>query len=343
MQAQTMKAARIHRQGPPEVLVYEDTPMPTLLPGDVLIRNEAAGINFADVERRRGGYYPVPVKEFPAVLGGEFAGEVTEVADDASDWKAGDKVFGIVTAARSGTYAQYLATEARNLYPLPPGIDFADAPALLIQGLTAYFLVRDAARVSKDDTVLILAAAGGVGSLAVQLARIMGAGRIIGAASTPEKRELALGLGADAVVDYTRPGWSDEVRRLTEGRGVDAVLLSGGGDMFTEALACLAPRGRAAVFGSANGEMPVVDFAAHIGAGRMSMNQTVGFFGLHYYQAHARAEVRQALDELAELVRTGRLRLDHGHRFPLSAAAEAHHCLEHRQSTGKLVLLPWAD
>ncbi|MPY56213.1 quinone oxidoreductase [Streptomyces spongiae] len=338
-----MKAARIHRQGPPEVLVYEDAPVPTPRPGEVLIRNEAAGINFADVERRRAGFYPVPVTEFPSVLGGEFAGVVTAVGDGVSDVKVGDQVFGIISAQRSGCYAQYVAMAAENVFPLPPGIGYADATALLIQGLTAYFLVRDGARLVKDDSILILAAAGGVGSLALQLARIMGAGQIIGAASTPEKRNLVLDLGADATVDYTQPGWNAEVRRLTEGRGVDAALLSGGGEMFSETLACLAPRGRAAVYGSANGELPVVDFAAEISAGRLAMNQTLGFFGLHYYQAYARADLRQALDELAEHVRAERLRLDLGRQFPLSAAAEAHRLLEGRQSTGKLVLLPWAD
>ncbi|MPY58102.1 zinc-binding dehydrogenase [Streptomyces spongiae] len=130
----------------------------------------------------------------------------------------------IISAQRSGCYAQYVATAAENAFPLPPGNRYADATALLIQGLTAYFLVRDGARLVKDDSILILAAAGGVGSLAVQLARIMGAGQIIGAASTPEKRNLVLDLGADAVVDHTQPRWNAEVRRPHRKPGVDAAL-----------------------------------------------------------------------------------------------------------------------
>ncbi|MGW0710046.1 quinone oxidoreductase family protein [Streptomyces sp. NPDC002643] len=343
MQTPTMKAARIHRQGSPDELVYEDVPIPSIKPHEVLVRNRAAGINFADIERRRAGFYPVPVTEFPAILGGEFAGEVVEVGDAVSGVSVGDKVFGIVDAKSSGCYAQYVATSADNVIPMPHGIDYADAPALLIQGLTAYFLVRDGVRLAKGDSVLILAAAGGVGSFAVQIARLMGAGQIIGTASTPEKRRLVGELGADATIDYTQPDWHAEVLRLTDGRGVDGAMLSTSDETFNQTLASLAPRGRVVVFGGANGGLPVVDFAAQISTGRLGMNQTLGFFGLHYYQAHARDEMNQALDELAEHVRSGRLRLSHGRRMPLSAAAEAHLLIESRQTTGKVVLLPWAD
>lgn len=343
MQTKTMKAAQIHRQGPPEVLVYQDVPVPEVRAGDVLVRNEAAGINFADIERRRAGYYPVPVTKFPAILGGEYAGEVVAVGDGVTEVKVGDRVFGIIDAKGDGCYAQYVKARADDVYPLPDGISPADATALLIQGLTAYFLIRDGVRLAKDDSVLILAAAGGVGSLAVQLARILGAGRIIGAASTPEKRRSVLDLGADAAIDYTHPGWHEEVRRLTDDCGVDGALAAVGGEVFRETLASLAPRARVAIFGGANGELPGVDFAGEMSQGRLSMNQTVGFFNLRYYEAHARAEMRQALADLAEYVRSGRLRLDHGWQLPLSEAAEAHRLIETRQTTGKVVLLPWAD
>lgn len=343
MQTKTMKAAQIHRQGTPEVLVYEDVPIPAVRAGEVLVRNEAAGINFADIERRRAGSYPVPVTELPHILGGEFAGEVVAVGDDVTGIHVGDRVCGFGGAVRSGCYAQYVAASAAEVYSLPPGISPADATALLIQGLTAYFLVRDGVRLAKGGSILILAAAGGVGSLAVQIARILGAGRIIGAASTPEKRQAVIDLGADAAIDYTQPGWSAEVRRITDGRGVDGALLAVGGEVFRETLASLAPRACVAVYGTANGELPTVDFVAEISEGRLATNQTVGFFNLRYYEAHARAELRQAFDELVEHVRSGRLRLDLGRQLPLSAAAEAHRLIETRQTTGKVVLLPWAN
>ncbi|MEU6371582.1 zinc-binding dehydrogenase [Streptomyces sp. NPDC046909] len=338
-----MKAARIHRQGSPEVLVHEDVPVPSVRPGEVLVRNEAAGVNFADIERRRAGYYPVPVTELPHILGGEYAGEVVEVGEGVTDVSVGDRVFGIVPTQASGCYAQYVAASADDVYPLPDDIAYVDAPALLIQGLTAYFLVRDGVRLDKGESILVLAAAGGVGSLAVQLARIMGAGRIVGAASTPEKRRLVLDLGADEAIDYTQPGWSADVLRATDGRGVDGALVSSGGDSVSETFAALAPRARVAMYGTANGEMPAVDLVAETAAGRLLMNQSLGLFSLYYYQAHARDEMRQALHELTEHVRMGRLRLDTGRRMPLSAAAEAHRLIENRQTTGKVVLLPWAD
>ncbi|MGW0709445.1 quinone oxidoreductase family protein [Streptomyces sp. NPDC002643] len=343
MQTQTMKAARIHRQGPPEELVYEDVPVPAPGPGEVLVRNEAAGINFADIERRRAGYYPVPVTELPHILGGEYAGEVVAVGDQVSGVKVGDRVCGIVDTHRSSCYAQYVVAVADDVYALPAGIEYADAPALLIQGLTAYFLVRDGVRLAKGESVLVLAAAGGVGTLAVQLARIMGAGRVIGAASTPEKRRLVLDLGADATVDYTQPEWNAQVRAATDGRGVDGALVSSGGEALGQTLASLAPRARVAMYGTANGEMPAVDFVAEAAAGRLLMNQSLGLFSLYYYQAHARGEMRQALDELAGYVRDGSLRLGLGRKLPLSAAAEAHRLIETRQTTGKVVLLPWAE
>jgi NADPH:quinone reductase len=238
---------------------------------------------------------------------------------------------------------QYVAAKAANAFSLPPDIGFADATALLIQGLTAFFLVRDGVRLAKNESVLILAAAGGVGSIAVQLARIMGTGQVIGAASTPEKRRLVLDIGADATIDYTQQGWSAAVWRITDGRGANGALVSAGGEVFDEALGSLAPRGRLAVYGTANNELPILDFVARIDAGRLGMNQTLGFFGRHYYHAYARAELRQALDELIEHVRRGRLRLAHGQQLPPSAAADAHQLIESRQSTGKVVLLPWAD
>lgn len=342
MPTETMKAIRISRKGSPDVLDYEDLPIPSIGPGEVLVRNEAAGLNFADAQRRGGRYYPVPTP-LPYVLGGEFSGVVAAVGDEVSGVRVGDRVFGITDPARSACYAQYVAAPAIEVFPLPDGIGFAEATALLVQGLTAYFLLRDGVRIAENDSALVLAAAGGVGSLTVQLAKIMGADQVIGTASTPEKRQLVLDLGADAVFDYTQPGWHAEVRRLTGGRGVDTAMLSGGGEMLDESTASLAPFGRLAVYGAADGKMPVFDFLGEPGSDRPDMNLSFTFFALTYYVAHARAELARALDELVGYVRDGRLRLVLDRQLPLSEAAEAHRRIEGRQTTGKVVLLPWAE
>ncbi|MFC3895737.1 zinc-binding alcohol dehydrogenase family protein [Lentzea rhizosphaerae] len=341
MPTETMKAVRLTRQGPPDVLSCDELPVPSIRANEVLIRNEAAGITFTDVERRRGGYCPLATR-LPRVLGGEFSGVVTAVGDEVTGVRVGDRVFGIAHPARSGCYAQYVAAPAGEVFPLPHDLGFAEATALLVQGLTAYLMLRDGVRLAKNDSVLVLAAAGGVGSLAVQLARIMGASQVVGAAGTPEKRQLVLGLGADSVVDYTQPRWHTEVLRKTGDRGVDAVMVCGGGEMLAEATAGLAPFGRLAVHGTVNGEMPVVNLTAGL-ASQVLMNLSFTFFALHFYFLYARSELALALEEMVRLVREGRLRLVLDQQFPLSAAAEAHRLLEGRRSTGKMVLLPWAD
>ena len=187
-----------------------------------------------------------------------------------------------------------------------------------------------------------MAAAGGVGSLAVQLADIMGAGQIIGAASTPAKRRYASSLGAHATIDYTCSDWSEQVRVATGGPGVDAALVNVGGSGFHEALASLAPFGRLSVFGSADAAHPAVDFNAEFGAGRLTGNQTLGFFTLYPYQ-HDSADLGAVVAELTRLYQAGHLAVTLGPQLPLSQAAQAHRLIENRDTTGKMVLLPWAD
>lgn len=336
-----MKAVRLHRYGPPEdSLVYEDVPKPVAGPGQVLIRNEAVGLNFADIEQRRNTY-PFPVS-LPTILGNEFAGTVEALGDGVSGITVGDRVFGVIGGPPAG-YAQYVTTAAAGAQPIPAGLSFAESTALLTQGIAAYLLLRDGARVTQGDSVLVLAAAGGVGSLAVQLAKIMGARQVIGAASTAEKRKLVSELGADTV-DYSQPHWSKEVFDATGGRGVDVALANVGGELFTEAMGSLAPFGRLRAFGNADKTAPVVNFTAELGAGRLGANQNVGFFSMHSYAADPqRTGIRSALAALVEHAASGRLRINRGLELPLSQAAEAHRLIEDRQTTGKSVLLPWAD
>ncbi|ADG99449.1 Alcohol dehydrogenase zinc-binding domain protein [Segniliparus rotundus DSM 44985] len=336
-----MKAVRIHRHGQPEDLVYEDVPKPQPAAGQVLVRNEAAGINFADIDQRRNKYPFQP--PLPHILGSEFAGTVESVGEGVSDVEVGERVFGFLSGAEPAGYAQYVAVSANSVHPLPPGLGYAESTALLVQGLTAYFLLRDGVRLAAGDSVLIMAAAGGLGSMAVQLAKIMAAGRVIGAASTAEKRRRAIELGADESVDYTQPGWSAQVFDATGGRGVDAVLVNVGGESFTQSIASLAPFGRLSAYGGADETTPVLDFLAEFKAGRLTKNQTLNFFTLYPYLHAGPAVLRPVLDELADHVESGRLLVRLGVQMSLSQAAEAHRLVENRQSTGKAVLLPWAD
>lgn len=326
-----MKAVRFHSTGGPEVLVYEDVPDPTPADGEVLIRIEAVGLNFADVMRRRGDDYPEPSPP-PFTLGGEVAGTIAAVGEGVSWLNVGDAVFATPGA---GGYAQYISVPAVTVIPLPAGISTVSAAALVAQGLSAAFALRKAARLEKGESILIEAAAGGTGGLAVQLAKLAGAGKIIAAASTPEKRSIAEGLGADASVDYTAPGWSEKVRELTDGRGVDVVLETVGGDTTGQALDALAPFGRMVFIGQSSGQ------SASIDPWRLTVpSHTVTGFYVGAYIADLELTV-STLMELIGYVTDGTLSVPVGAVLPLAQAAEAHRLLEGRKTTGKVVLQPW--
>jgi NADPH2:quinone reductase len=327
-----MKAVRFHHTGGPEVLVYETVPDPVPGPNEVLIKVEAVGMNFSDVLRRRGDNYPV-ASPLPFTPGSEVAGTVAALGAGVTGVELGSLVY---AAPRGGGYAQYVVAPAAGVIPIPAGIDAAQATTLVIQGLTAAFALRDAGRLSPGESVLVEAAAGGVGSFAVQLARLSGAGLVIGAAGSEAKRAKALALGADRAVDYTAPDWARQVRAMTDGRGVDIILEMTGGDTVGQALDALADFGRMVVYGQASGEAALVD------PQRLTVpNQSVtGFYIGAYFK---RPElVRQTLAEIVGHVAAGRLTLEVGALLPLSQAVEAHRMLEGRQSTGKLVLQPWA-
>ena len=328
-----MKTVRFHRTGGPDVLVYETVPDPAPGPGEVLIRVEAAGMNFSDVLRRRGDNYPV-ASPLPFTPGSEVAGTVAALGPGVKGIELGSLVY---AAPRGGGYAQYVVAPAAAVIPIPSGIDAAQATTLVIQGLTASFALREAGRLSAGESVLVEAAAGGVGSFAVQLAKLSGAGLVIGAAGSETKRTKALALGADHAVDYTAPGWIQEVRALTDGRGVDIVLEMTGGDMVGQALDTLADFGRMVVYGQASGETALVD------PQRLTVpNQSLAGFYIGAYLKRPEL-VRQTLAEIVDHVIAGRLTLEVGAVLPLSRAVEAHRLLEGRQSTGKLVLAPWED
>lgn len=328
-----MKTVRFHATGGPDVLTYEDVPDPVAGPDQVLVRVEAVGMNFSDVLRRRGDPYPEPTP-LPFTVGSEVAGTVAGLGPNVNGPAVGTPVF---VPARTGGYAQYVVVPANSLIPLPAGIDAVQATALVIQGLTALFSLRDAGRLAPGETVLVEAAAGGVGSFAVQLAKLLGAGSVIAAASSAEKRAKALSLGADEAVDYTDARWAEHVRSLTDGKGVDLVLEMTGGDTVHRALDAMAPFGRMVVYGLASGESVSVDPQRLV-----NLNQSViGFYIGGFFASPSR--ISSALSEIVEHVQAKRLEVQIGGVLPLSRAADAHRLLEGRQSTGKLVLQPWKD
>ena len=328
-----MKVVRFHRTGGPEVLVYEDVVDPTPKEGEVLIRIEAVGVNFADVMRRRGDEYPEPSPP-PFTLGVEVAGTIAAVGKGVKSVDPGSLVF---ATPGMGGYAQYICMPAAAVVPVPSGINAAQATTLVVQGLTAALALRKSARLMAGESVLIEAAAGGVGTFAVQLAKLYGAGKVIAAASTPEKRAIAERLGADESVDYMASSWADKVRDLTNGHGVDVVLEATGGETLGQALKAMAPFGRMVVYGQTSGRTAVVD------PWRLTVpNHTVTGFYLGAFLAFSDL-INSTLGEIIGYVMAGKLALQVGTVLPLSQAANAHRLLESRKTTGKIVLQPWLE
>jgi NADPH:quinone reductase len=328
-----MKAVRFHKTGGPEVLVYEDVPDPTPKDGEVLIKVEAVGLNFADVMRRRGDKYPDPSPP-PFILGAEVAGTIAAIGRGVTSLAVGTPV---LATPGAGGYAQYICVPAERAIPRPPGLDAVPAAAIVGHGLTAALALRKAARLAPGENVLVEAAAGGVGSFAVQLAKLYGAGKVIAAASTPEKRAIAERLGADASVDYTAPGWAKKVRELTDGRGVDVVLETTGGETVAQALDAIAPFGRMIFIGQSSGK------TAQIEPWQLTVpNHTVTGFYIGAYLAFPEL-IQSTLGEIFGFIMSGKLSVQVGTVLPLSQAAEAHRLLEGRKTTGKVVLQPWGD
>jgi NADPH:quinone reductase len=315
-----MRAIRISRWGGPEVLeLVEDAPRPEPGDGQVLVKVTRAGINFADTHARENTY--LAPYELPLTPGAEVAGEVD-----------GRRV---VAMPGTGGYAEYVAVPAAAAFPIPDGVSDAAALALLIQGLTAWHLYRTSSRLQEGETVVVHAAAGGVGSLAVQLGRSLGAGRVIATASTPEKRELALELGADAAVDVTREDLADALVEANGGERVDVVLEMAGGRVFDASLRALAPFGRLVTYGMASREPGEVSN----GALMRRSHAVVGFWLMHCLRK-PEAMIAEPLRELMARVAAGDLRVVEGAVYPLSEARRAHEDLQARRTTGKLLLDP---
>ena len=318
-------AIRIHEAGGPEVLKWETVEVGEPGPGQVRLRQEAAGLNYIDVYHRTG-LYPQPLPFIPGVEG---AGVVAAVGDGVAGVTAGDRV---AYAGPIGGYAEERLIAADQLVRLPEAISTEQAAAMMLQGLTAHMLLRGAYRVKPGDTILIHAAAGGVGLIVCQWAKALGA-TVIGTVGSDEKAELARAHGCDHPIVYTRDDFVAEVERITGGAKLPVVYDSIGRDTFLESLDCLRPRGLMVSFGNASG--PVDPFPPGILAQKGSLFLTRPTM---YHYTATRAELEAAANELFELVENGTIRIEVNQRFPLRDAAEAHRALEARQTSGSTVL-----
>lgn len=322
-----MKAIQVSQAGGPEVLALVDAATPELKPNEALVQIKAAGVNFIDVYFREGRY-PAPV---PFINGQEAAGVIVEVGADVTTFKPGERV---AYVGRLGSYAELASVPAAQLVKIPDQLDFDQAAAAMLQGMTAHYLSRGSYPVKLGETVLIHAAAGGVGLLLVQLAKHFGA-RVIATAGTDAKAQLARDAGADEVIVYTRKDFEIETRRLTDGQGVHAVFDGVGKDTFEKDLKVLRPRGYLVLFGGASGAVPPFDLMELTKHGSLFVTRPT----LKDYTA-TREELEQRANDVLQMIVRGELKLRIHNRYPLAEAQQAHRDLEGRKTTGKLLLIP---
>jgi NADPH2:quinone reductase len=321
-----MRAIQIEEFGGPEVLTLADIPVPEPSDGDLLVRVSHAGINFADTHQRENSY--LAKFELPLVPGGEVAGTVERAA-------AGfDEGARVVSMVGTGGYAEYAAASAATTFPVPDGVDDGVALALLIQGLTAWHLYRTSAKLQAGETVVVHAASGGVGNLAVQLAKPFGAGRVIATASTEDKRRQAVDLGADVALDPNMDDLGAALREANDGRKVDVVLEMAGGRVFDESLSALAPFGRLVTYGIASREPNQVSS----GSLMRKSQAVVGFWLMHCIGREGMT--REPLEDLFGRAARGELKPLVGHTYGMSEVQRAHEDLQARRTSGKLLLDP---
>jgi NADPH2:quinone reductase len=316
-----MRAVQIEEFGGPEVLAVAEVPKPKPADGQVLIKVEAAGMNFADTHQREDAY--LARYELPLILGAEVVGTTED----------GERVVGLIP---SGGYAEYAVAPKETVFPLPEGVEAGAALALVIQGLTAWHLYRTQARLAEGETVVVISGAGGVGNLAVQLGKPMGAGRVIATASSEEKRQLTLDLGADAAVDPASDDLTAALIEANEGERVDAVFEMAGGEVFDQSIEALAPFGRIVTYGIASREPNTIE------TGRLmrKSRSVIGFWLMHCLGR--RDMMEEPLEDLFGRVARGELKPQVGTTYPLSEVRKAHEDLQGRRTTGKLLLDPTA-
>ena len=322
-----MKAVRVHEHGGPEVLRYEDVPEPVPEPNQAIVKVYVAGINFIDIYFRTGLYKT----DLPFTDGQEAAGVVSAVGSEVSGLAPGDRV---AYCGVLGGYAEYSAVPANRLVKIPDGIDAPTAAALMVQGMTVHYLTHSTFPLQAGHTALVHAAAGGVGLVLVQVAKMRGA-RVIGTCSTEEKAALVRGAGADEVILYTEQDFQAEVQRLTDGAGVDVVYDSVGKATWEGSMNSLKPRGMMVFFGNASGPVPAIEPLKLTQKGSLFMTRP----SLVNHVA-TREELEQRSSDLFGWVADGKLKVRIGETFPLADAAKAQEKLAGRLTTGKLLLAP---
>ena len=321
-------AIRIYQTGGPEVMCWEEVAVGDPAPGEARVRHEAVGLNYIDTYHR-GGLYPLPM---PSGLGMEGAGIVEAVGQGVTDIKPGDRV--AYAGGPLGAYSQVRCMPAQRLLKMPDDIDSRTGAAMMLQGLTAAYLLRHTYRVQPGDKVLIHAAAGGVGLIACQWAKLLGA-TVIGTVSSEAKAELAKQHGCDHIIFYTREDVAKRVRELTGGEGVAVVYDGVGKDTFIGSLDSLRPRGMMVTFGNASGPVPPVDL--------LQLSQRGSLFITRPTLMHYSAKRDELLDlgaELFDVVGSGKVRIEVNQSYALADAATAHHDLEARKTTGSTILVP---
>jgi NADPH:quinone reductase len=322
-----VKAVRIHAPDGVEALRYEEVERPVPGPGQVVVKIEAAGVNFIDVYQRTG-LYKVPL---PFTLGQEAAGAVTAVGPGVAQPNVGDRV---AYTSVLGAYAEYAVVPADRVVALPDGVSTKQGAATMLQGMTAHYLATSTYPLRPGDACLVHAAAGGVGLLLCQVAKLRGA-RVLGTVSTREKAALARAAGADEVILYTEQDFEMEVKRLTSGAGLQVIYDSVGKTTFEKGLSCLAPRGMMVLFGQSSG--PVGPFDPQVLSHKGSLFLTRPTLA-HYILT--RAELVARAGEVLGWIKSGKLKLRIERELPLAQAAEAHRLLEGRKTTGKVLLIP---
>jgi len=322
-----MNAIQVSRTGGPEVLNYTDVPTPRPKPNEVLVKLAAIGVNFIDVYHREGRYS----LKTPFIPGQEAAGTVAEVGNEVKTFKPGDRV---VFAAIVGSYAEYQSVPADRVVTIPAGLSERDAAAVILQGMTAHYLLHDTYPVRKGETILAHAAAGGVGLLLVQMAHQIGA-RVIGTVSSEQKARLARDAGADEIIRYTEQDFESETKRLTNNQGVHVVYDSVGKTTFDRSLNVLRPRGYMVLYGGSSGAVPPFDLIELSQKGSLFVTRpTLGHYVL------TREDLEKRSSAVLGMVASGKLKLRVEHIYSLKDAQQAHIELQGRKTTGKLLLIP---
>lgn len=326
-----MNAVVVEQTGGPEVLNFKDVPKPSPRSGEALIKIGAAGINYIDIYFRTGLYK----KDTPFTIGQEGAGTIEATGEGTDLGKVGLSVGQrVVFVHFAGTYADYAVVPIEKLIPIPDGVSFSDACVAMVQGMTAHYLSHDTYPIKSGDTVLVHAAAGGVGQLLVQMAKMRGA-RVIGTVGGDDKVKLARGDGADEVIDYNKVDFEAEVKRLTDGKGVPVVYDSVGKTTFDKSLNCLRPRGLLVLYGASSGPVPPFDLSQLAAKGSLYITRPT----IVNYTS-TREDLLARAGAVLGMIKDKKLRIRHGGEYKLSDAQRAHRDLQDRKTTGKLILTP---